>query len=466
MLFCISMYAGVKAVVDENPVIAGESVEYEIEAVGESVEFPEIVKIAETNVSTEGSQRFEWFDGNKSVAKWVQVYTFSPKRSLTIPAYRVTVDGKEEWTKPIFLQVKANSGAGKNDFRIELKVSKTEAYVGEPVDVAVRFMERREIPVMSVDFVPVKYEDFWVKRVGKPRRYSEGNYLVHEVKYLFFPQKAGELAIGPAQVKVATAEKIRDAFGFIARRPKWSTVTSKPVKLFVKPLPEGIELVGDYKLDVKAAPKEVEAGSPVTLTVRVEARGNIEDFELPPLRIDGVTVYADPPKIKQHYSGGRYSGSWERRFILISDRSYTIPPFKVRFFDPERKRIREIASDPIEIAVTGGAGLSEVIDESSKNEKMKERNAGREYLYAAAAFLAGMLTMYLLMGFKRKKGIKIQPKSGAKNELQMLQRLMPYISESKEAAQMAENLYANLFEGKAVKIDKKRFEKLMADLKS
>ena len=47
----------------------------------------------------------------------------------------------------------------------------------------------------------------------------------------------------------------------------------------------------------------------------------------------------------------------------------------------------------------------------------------------------------------------------------MLQRLMPYISESKEAAQMAENLYTAIFEGKSTKIDKKVFEKLMKELK-
>lgn len=465
LLFFASLYGSVKAEVDENPVIAGESVEYEIEAIGESVVFPEIDKIGESNVSAEGSQRLEWFEENRSVVKWVKVYAFSPKKSVTIPSFKVIVDGKEEWTKPIFLQVKANAGNTKSGFRIELKASRTEAYVGQPVDVAVRFMERRDIPVMSVDFVPMKYENFWVKRVGKPKRFTEGNYLVHEVRYLFFPQKAGELTIGPAEVKVATAKKIRDAFGFIVRRPQWATMVSKPVTLFVKPLPEGVKLVGDYTLDVKAVPRKVEAGSPVTLTVRVEASGNIEDFELPPLRIADVTVYSEAPKIKQHYNAGRYSGSWEKRFVLISDRSFTIPPFKVRFFDPDEKRIKEVSSAPVTIEVTGGARSAGKRREPSRESNKKERGPDeRSYLYYGAAFIAGMVVMYLILSLKNRVRRRVKPRMHAKNELQMLQRLLPYISESNEAAQMAENLYANLFEGKAVKIDKKMFEKLMTDL--
>jgi len=47
----------------------------------------------------------------------------------------------------------------------------------------------------------------------------------------------------------------------------------------------------------------------------------------------------------------------------------------------------------------------------------------------------------------------------------MLQALMPYISESKEAAQMAENLYASLQEGRSVHVDPKAFAKLMERLK-
>ncbi|WP_456404914.1 BatD family protein [Hydrogenimonas sp.] len=461
LLLILPLFAGVVAKVDENPVIAGERVELEIEATGERVEFPKIGRVGGSEVTTEGSRRLEWFDANRSVVKWVQIYTFTPKKSVTIPSYTVVVDGKEERTKPIFLQVKPDARQRKNDFRIELKTDRQTAYVGEPVEVTIRFKERRDVPVMSVDFVPLKYEDFWVKRVGKPRRYSEGEYLVHEIRYLFFPQKAGTLRIGPAQVKVAMAKKMRDAFGFIVRRPQWTTLTSEPLTLSVKPLPEGVTLVGDFSLDTEISSRQVESGSPVTLTLRVKAKGNIEDFEPPQLKIPDVTVYAEPAKITQSYSGGVYTGTWERRYVLIADSPFTIPSFRLRFFDPEKEEVKEVSSDPVRIDVIGGEEAAKETPLPEAEKRIQRRDEGT-LLSLIAAFAAGMGTAALLSwAIGRVRRRRREPHERPKGELQMLQALMPYISESKEAAQMAENLYANLFEGRAVRIDRKMFEKLL-----
>ncbi len=464
LLLILPLFAEIHVEVNENPAISGERVELEIEAIGERVEFPKIGRIGGAEVASEGSRRLEWFDGNRSVVKWVQVYAFTPKKSLTIPSFTVIVDGKEERTGPIFLQVKPDVKRSGDDFHIELKTDRQEAYVGEAVGVTIRFRERRNVPVMSVDFVPLKYEDFWVKRVGKPRRYSEGEYLVHEVHYLFFPQRAGELTIGPAQVKVAMARKVRDAFGFIVRRPQWSTLTSKPLKLSVRPLPEGVTLVGRFTIQTDLSSRRVEAGNPVTLTLGVKAEGNIEDFEPPRLKIPGVTVYADPPKITQRYSGGVYSGEWRRRYVLIAERPFTIPPFTLRFFDPEKGEVREVSSDPVRIDVVGG-GTAAGQKSPLATQEAADGHTGGAILPLVAAFAAGMATASLLswiIGRARRR--KREPRRRIEGELQMLQALMPYISESKEAAQMAENLYANLFEGRAVKIDRKVFEKLLRRL--
>jgi len=88
------------------------------------------------------------------------------------------------------------------------------------------------------------------------------------------------------------------------------------------------------------------------------------------------------------------------------------------------------------------------------------------YMNLALAFLLGMGVMYLLMRWGRRRREKRRlTLYSVGGDAVMLQRLMPYISESKEAAQMAENIYAAIFEGKAVKVERKAFEKLMKELK-
>jgi len=271
LLALIPLAAEVKVSVDENPVITGESVEMTIEAEGEDIRFPDIATIDEYNVTTEGMQRFERLEENRTVVKWIKLFAFTPKKSVTIPSYEVVVDGKVEKTNPLFVQVQPAGKRISDDFKIEMETSRTTAYVGQMVDVTIRFREKRDIPVMNVDFVPIRYENFWVKRVDKKRTYAEGDYLVHEIHYLFFPQIAGTLTIGPAEVKVAMTKKIRDAFGFIVRRPQWITLSSRSVDLHVEPLPEGVRLVGNFTIHSEASPRRVEKGNPVSLMVHVEA---------------------------------------------------------------------------------------------------------------------------------------------------------------------------------------------------
>ncbi|WP_300368568.1 BatD family protein [Hydrogenimonas sp.] len=468
LLALIPLAAEVKVSVDENPVIAGESVEMTIEAEGEDIRFPDIATIDEYNVTTEGMQRFERLEENRTVVKWIKLFAFTPKKSVTIPSYEVVVDGKVEKTNPLFVQVQPAGKRISDDFKIEMETSRTTAYVGQMVDVTIRFREKRDIPVMNVDFVPIRYENFWVKRVDKKRTYAEGDYLVHEIHYLFFPQIAGTLTIGPAEVKVAMTKKIRDAFGFIVRRPQWITLSSRSVDLHVEPLPEGVRLVGNFTIHSEASPRRVEKGNPVSLMVHVEAEGNIEDFELPSLQIDGVTIYGEEPKIEQHYSHGVYRGSWEKRYVLIAEKSFTIPSFGIRYFDPDRERIETAASEPISIEVTGAGAAVSHIRSKSENVLKWEGKMDMMWIYMnlALAFLLGMGVMYLLMRWGRRRREKRRlTLYSVGGDAVMLQRLMPYISESKEAAQMAENIYAAIFEGKAVKVERKAFEKLMKELK-
>ncbi len=465
LLLILPLYAEVTARVDENPVIASEEVDYEIEAVGDRVEFPKIESIGGAKVISEGSRRVEWFEGNESVVKWVQVYSFTPQKSITIPSYKVIVNGKEEFTKPLFLQVKQDPRFGKKDFWIELDVSRKEAYVGESVDVVIRFREKRDISVMSVDFMPLKYENFWVKRITGRKRYREGDYLVHEVRYLFFPQKKGEFTIGPARVKVAVTKKIRDAFGFIVQQPQWIILASKSMRLHVKPLPDNVKLVGSFSIRTEASPKKVETGKPVTLTVRVDARGNIKDFEPPSLHIPGVTVYSEVPEVKYSYKDGIYDSIWKREYVLIADRPFIIPSFRVRFFDPEKREVKSVSSAPISIDMTDGIKQLQESEVLSKSSVQKSTSEYKDYILVVFGFAAGMVAMYIALLLRNRRWRNGRSYLNKGGELQMLQQLLPYVSDSKEAAQMAENIYANLFEGRAVKMDRRKYEKLMKKLR-
>ncbi|WP_456323637.1 BatD family protein [Hydrogenimonas sp.] len=467
VLGLLPILASVRASVDENPVISGESVELSIEAKGEHVKFPKIEKIGNIPVTEEGSQRFEHFENNRTVVEWVKLYAFTPERSITIPSYAVVVDGKTKKTSPIFLQVKNGGGADiKKDFRLEIESDKKEAYVAEAVRVVARFYEKKSAPVMNVEFLPIHYENFWVKRIGGEKRYVKNGYLVHEIHYLFFPQKAGKLVVEPVSVKVAVAKKMRDAFGFIVRRPIWFTLKSESIPLQVKPLPPDINLVGHFKIGAEAHPRSVLAGEPVELHVRVNGEGNIEDYDPLELKIKGVTVYADKPKLSQKYSHGIYRGKWEMNYVLIAQKPFTIPPFTLRYLDPSSGEVRTLETSPIEIEVKGATQKDiPVKDSKSKIGSPEPKIDFVKNSWLMLAFVFGMGTMYGAVSLARFLGRKQKkrPKKIIK-EKEMLQRVLPYVHRCPDAAIMAENLYAKIYEGKPVKIDIKKFESLMSKI--
>ncbi|WP_353661966.1 BatD family protein [Hydrogenimonas sp. SS33] len=472
-LFCFLVafaHAGVVARLTENPILKGEEAELTLEAVGKRVRFPAIEKIGPYRVRDEGVQRLERMEGNATVVRWLKILTFTPQRSVEIPTFEVEVDDKKERTNPLRLRVLSAAVTKEPPFRLDISVSRQTAYVGEMIDATVRFSERKEVPVMNVDFLPLQYDNFWVKRVYKKRVYPEAGYLVHEMHYLFFPQRPGKLTIGPAKVKVAVTKRVRDAFGFIVSRPKWVTIASDSVPIRVKPLPAGVDLVGQFSLEAEAAPRRVRAGEPVTLEVRVKAEGNIEDFSMPPLHIEGVTIYPDKPVVEQSYSHGVYRGEWRRRYVLIANRSYTVPPFSLRYLDPENGRVETVKTRPIPIkveAAVAGSVQGKGVNGPEEDQEGKEMEKTVLFGVAAGAFFAGMAFMAGLMRLLAKRRLPKTKEGGEpRNEAQMLQALMPHIADSKEAAQMAENLYASIYEGRSLHVGKKEFAGLMKRLES
>jgi RNase P/RNase MRP subunit p29 len=124
--------AGVRVSVDENPVIAGEAVEMTIEAEGEMVKIPDIRQIGGYPVTTEGMQRLERMEGNRSVVKWVKYFAFTPKKSVRIPSVEVEVDGKRIPTRPLDVRVLPKKRVANDDFLIELLPRKREPMWASP----------------------------------------------------------------------------------------------------------------------------------------------------------------------------------------------------------------------------------------------------------------------------------------------------------------------------------------------
>ncbi len=491
----ISLFAGVTASISPRAVYKGDSAQLTITADGEDVVFPEIDEIDGVAVNgTSTSRSTSIINGNVS-HKVSKIYTFTPQKSLKIPSYKVFVDGKEEKTQELTLKVlKPTAGKSGDDFILSMSVDKNEASVGEAIDLTLTFKQKVGAKASNIELGEPKLEDFWVKKVGDVQKSEENGYIVQRLHYLLFPQKSGEYSIPAIRANVGVLVQNKRRFGGgmfndpffddpffsrLSRDIKWKRIYSNDIKLHIKPLPNGLELFGNFEISASVDKTKVQANKPVNLTITVKGVGNIDDVKKFELNIPDAVVYADEPKITPKLQNGEYGGEFTQKIAIVADRNYTIPEVELEFVDSKTKEPKTVSTKPIDIEVTGGASVTSKVPATPLIEKAKTpQNTTKDdakesvstktvvengeasyikYLYLLLGLIIGVVGTYLVSGRKprSKKELPIVQKiHKAKSDRELFDLLLPYAKESKTVEKTLSLLEENLYKGAKHKIDK------------
>ncbi|WP_187647187.1 BatD family protein [Nitrosophilus labii] len=352
----------------------------------------------------------------------------------------------------------------KKESDIEFKIfsDKKEAFIGEPITVTLRLKIKKSLEIVDYRFSPPVFNDFWVKRVDED---SSGKYLldtpkylVKELKYVVFPQKNGVLKIGHAIIKIATPDTTQDLFGVVVTVPKWRSVKSNLVNIVVKPLPKDVNLVGNFDIKTYVDKKEAKINEPINFTIEIFGEGNIENFDKIELNIPGATVFSDIPKKMEKFKNKKLEVKFIQKFSIVSDKDFIIPSVEVEYFDLDSKTVKVLKSKKIKIDIINGLKNEK---KYNNNKIVKQTKSEFDTKYFLLGFIAGiLLTAMIFFAYIifKKRSIKIRFSS---SEKELLNRVLPYISQNYELELFAKELYENIYEGKKHKIDKKRLNKLL-----
>jgi len=486
-IFYLSMgmlYAGsVEAKVSSEEVIKGNSVQLYLEAKGDDVEFPQIETIDGNMVegtSIQSSSNFTYINGDlKSEKTTTKVILFTPRKDMRIPSYKVMVDGKNYQTDPIKIKVIASKAPQlKKDslYSFEIKSDKKEMTVGDTLILKLYVSISDEIQGAKLaDFVDPTTDGFFSKALGEPKQYRQNGSTVVEKQYLLTANKEGNLTIGAATAKLGEADlRRRDFFGRYATQ--WYDIASNDLKIEVKSQPKKSDLIGDFYVQTSIDTTEVEANKPVNLTVKIEGKGNLEDFEFPKYEIAGVSVFPNEAKIESKVVDGTIYSTFTQSFAMISDKDFIIPAKSFTTYDSTTSTLKTLKTDVYDIkvkedktaltAVIPSAVKPESVQPMSKEEgKVTEKSGIQtertiEWWMLAVAFASGMVLMYLLM---------LLPKLGSRKKTysndEALQVLYPHINENKDVEEMVRKLYARKNGDKSVMIDKQELKALVEKMK-
>ncbi len=485
-LLPIYLLAGsVSAQIDKTAIYPGDSVTLTLSATGSDIEFPKIETIANYPVTNSGTSTSIVILNGDMKKTLKRSYSFSPDKNVTISSFSVKVGGKEYKTQAINVSILDPKTAIANgaDASLQMVVDKNSSYVGEALNLDLILKLKANSNIAKAQIEPPKFNNLWAKQVGNMQKSQEGNYVVQKYHFVVFPQQSSKITIPPIVAHIAKAQKgSYDPFfgrgmniSMFGGNLEWSKVFSNPVTIDVKPLPNGLELYGDFNIKATTDRTKVHAGKAVNLTVTVEGIGNIDDVKKFNFDIPNAVVYADEPKVQSGFRGKEYGGRFTQKIAVVGDSNFTIPTLELRYFDKNSKKEVVKKTQPVDITVIGGAKVTNAqkatpkietapsssdMNSSSSNSEpvVQNTNIGwLEYLYIAIAFIAGLVTMWLVKSRKpkEKKELSIVKKiQKAKTDKDLHKVLLPFASESKVVANELKKLEANIYKNEKNKADK------------
>ena len=477
--------AGVKASVDTVEVVEGNAVQLYLKATGGVAEFPTIDAVGDAPVvgrSQSSSHNLSIINGAmQQEQSTTQILQFVPKRSMTVPSYTVKIDDQTYKTEPIEIKVvKASASLGHTNepFSLQMQTKNTQVSVGESFAVTVYFALQNNVRLSGdVQYTPPSFTGFTVSNEAQKQPYMKAEYRIQEVQYILTPQAEGNYTISPAGAAIGLPDRsTRDIFG-MGFGTSWKHISSNVLQIEVLPQVKQSDLLGDFTLDSSIDTQESKANKPVNLSVTIEGKGSLENFEFPKYDIDGVTVYTDEAKRETSVVGGELHSKYTKSFAFISEEDFTIPERTFSVLTPGEKELKTLKVKAYDVTIKSNnktqapseAKPSHAVVQSNteqpqevKKEKKKEVLAEQKtegmslsWWMLVVAFVLGAL----LMGVWRQilKGMRTKTYT----DEEALKRLYAHVSEDPAVEEMVRKLYAKKRGDKSVQIDKKALKQML-----
>jgi len=426
--------------------VKGEPYFFEFEVEGSSIEFPNIKQIDGFIVENQGSSKsVQIINGNYSqILK--KRYKIVPTNDFTIPSFKFKIDGKEFFTSERKVVSRIISKTNSSNFDLTLQSSKKDIYVGEDFLVKLIFKYKKDLPITSLGFEKPNFENFWYKQVNSDnKRYEQNGFIVQELDFLLFAQKSGKLTIEPLRVDAQLMQNSgSNPFGFFTTVPKIEKIYSNSLDFNVKPLPENVNLIGDFDIKANIDKTKVKQSESVSLKLKITGVGNFDDIEDIKLNIPNATIYDNKPDIKTKYTNKGYEGTYTKVFSIVPEDSIVIPSITLRYFDKENQKIVEKKTKSINIDVIKGKKEQKVVLEKS-DKKTVENIEPKKYIKKEISFedkikyfLFGIITSLLILSLYKIVKVKNSKKvyqeiplislvKKAKNNNELLKILVPYL---------------------------------------
>jgi len=486
LFLSINIYAAsVKVDVSSLAIYKGDLLQFTITASGNNIKFPSIKQIDNYAVlGVSNSEQTSIINGKVS-HKLIKTYTIKPLKDITIPSFKVNINGDEYKTKEIKVSVvKTHQSKNTDNFVLRMKVDNENLKVGQSTKLRVIYKQKIGVQADKLNINEPKIKDFWIKKIDGVKQYSQGEYLVQELSYMIFAQKEGEFDVDAIEFDIGHIVRspgggfMNDPFfSAFTNQLTWDKIYSNSLHLKVQSLPNNIELYGDFDIKATVDKTQVYENKPVNLTISIKGIGNIDDIKKFDINIQDAVVYANKPEVQSKLINGQYKGSFTQQIAIIASEDFTIPSIQLKFFNKNTQQIQTIKTKQINIKVKGQNKSSvnntpkvqklnkTISNNSNKIEKQKvivvKKSDNLEYLFLLIGLVLGSVITYFVL--KQKNNIKQKEENdiiklikNTKDDKKLFDILLPYANDYDEVSNILKQLEENIYKKTNHKINKQK----------
>lgn len=323
------------------------------------------------------------------------------------------------------------------DIEFTQKVIKQKALLNETIKVVLELKVPNDLNIDQISFDRYETFDFWIEELTNKNIIKSENETIYIYEYLLDAKDIGEFTL-PTQTIEITSEEIRNF-------RKWKKIYSNKEDITILPLVENQAIQGDYEIITKVNKTKIKANESINLSLNIKGKGNIKDINPFDLSLDEQTIYKDKVIINKEFIEDSYQGEFIQNFLIIADKSFTIPSFSFEYFDTSKKAVKKISTEPIYVEV----------EELPVFEK---EDLSLKYIFAFVGFLIGLsvfsLYKYLKKYYRKANSPLFINIKKAKSDKELYELLIKH-SNNGDFKDNIKLLEENIYFNKKNKINKK-----------
>ncbi len=330
----------------------------------------------------------------------------------------------------------------KKNLFIKVIVSKTDCYVGEPIEASYKLYTRLKSESNLVK--SPSFNGFSVSELEMPDNFTIGNekyngrdYSVYTLrKVQLYPLQSGVFELEPIEVENRITflkaeyanekegdiffDMLRDFAGATSPREAIEeqkvSLQSKPLSITVKPLPGENEpkefrgAVGNFNINAIAQKSIMNADEAGNLIVTISGNGNIQMVNAPNvLWPEGVEAFE--PKSSENINKAAVPIQGEKMFMYpftaSKPGSYVIPAISFSYFDVAAHAYKTTATKPVTFTVKKRNIIRQIITSSFRKKEnaqpKKLIKIDTQFLILLAAIIVFAISLLLFIRSKRRK---------------------------------------------------------------